>query len=83
MEQALDNIAAIVRAAGCDVTDVGRLTRFVTDKTEYLAYKCEVGKAYQRVFGKHFPAMPLVVVNNLIEDESLVEIEANAYIAQD
>ena len=82
MEQALDNIAAIVRAAGCDVTDVGRLTRFVTDKTEYLAYKCEVGKAYQRVFRKLFPAMLRVIVNDLIEDEALVEIEATAYIAQ-
>ena len=83
MEQAFDNIAAIVRAAGCDVTDVGRLTWFVTDKTEYLAYKCEVGKAYQRVLGKPFPAMSLVIVNDLIEDEALVEFETTAYIAQD
>ena len=83
MEQAFDNIAAIVRAAGYDVTDVGRLTRFVTDKTEYLAYKCEVGKAYQRVLGKSFPAMSLVIVNDLIEDEALVEFETTAYIAQD
>ena len=83
MEQVLDNIAPIVRAAGGDVTDVGRLTWFVTDKAEYFAYKREVGKAYQYVFGKHFSAMSLVVVNNLVEDEALVEIEANAYIAQD
>ena len=83
MEQALDNIAAIVRAAGCDVTDFGRLTRFVTDKTEYLAYKCEVGKADQRVLGTPFPAMSLVIVNDLIEDEALVEFETIAYIAQD
>ena len=83
MEQALDNIAAIVRAAGCDVADVGRLTRFVTDKTEYRAYKCEVGKAYQCVLGKPFPAMSLVIVNDLIEDEALVEFETTAYIAQD
>jgi enamine deaminase RidA (YjgF/YER057c/UK114 family) len=82
MEQALDNIAAIVRAAGGDVTDVGRLTWFVTDKAEYLAHQREVGKAYQRVFGKHFPAMSLVTVNDLVEDEALVEIEATAYIAQ-
>ena len=68
---------------GGDVTDVGRLTWFVTDKAVSLAYKREFGKAYQCVFGKHFPAMSLVVVNNLIEDEALVEIEANAYIAQD
>ena len=83
MEQAFDNIAAIVRAAGCDVTDVGRLTWFVTDKTEYLAYKREVGKAYQRVLGKPVPAMSLVIVNDLIEDEALVEFETTAYIAQD
>jgi enamine deaminase RidA (YjgF/YER057c/UK114 family) len=83
MEQAFDNIAAIVRAAGCDVTNVGRLTWFVTDKTEYLAYKREVGKAYQRVLGKPVPAMSLVIVNDLIEDEALVEFETIAYIAQD
>jgi enamine deaminase RidA (YjgF/YER057c/UK114 family) len=83
MEQAFDNIAAIVRAAGCDVTNVGRLTWFVTDKTEYLAYKREVGKAYQRVLGKPVPAMSLVIVNDLIEDEALVEFETTAYIAQD
>ena len=78
MEPVLDNIAAIVRAVGGDVTDVGRLTWFVTEKAEYFAYKREVGKAYQCLFGKHFPAMSLVVVNNLIEDEALVEIEATA-----
>jgi len=64
------------------VTDVRGLIWFVTDKTEYLAYKREVGKAYQPVFGKHFPAMLLVITNDLIEDEAQVEIEANAYIAQ-
>ena len=80
MEQALSNIAEIVRAAGGDVTDVGRLTWFVKDKAEYLAHQREVGKAYQRVFGKHFPAMSMLVVSDLIEDAALVEIEATAYI---
>jgi len=83
MEQALANIAEIVRAAGGDVTDVGRLTWFVKDKAEYLAHQREVGKAYQRVFGKHFPAMSLIIINDLIEDEALIEIEATAYIGPD
>jgi len=34
------------------------------------------------VFRKLFPAMLRVIVNDLIEDEALVEIEATAYIAQ-
>lgn len=80
MEQALRNIAEIVRAAGGDVTDIGRLTWFVTDKAEYLAKQREVGQAYQRVFGKHFPAMSMLVVQALVEDAALVEIEATAFI---
>jgi len=64
------------------VTGVGELMWIVTDKTERLAYKREVGKVYQLVFSKHFPAMLLVIVNDRIEDEALVEIEATAFIAQ-
>lgn len=83
MEQALLNIAEIVRAAGGDVENIGRLTWFVKDKAEYLAKQREVGQAYRRVFGKHFPAMSMLVVKDLIEDEALIEIEATAFIAQD
>ena len=82
MEQALSNIAEIVRAAGGEVEDIGRLTWFVKDKAEYLARQREVGKAYQRVLGKHFPAMSMLIVNDLIEDEAIIEIEATAYINQ-
>jgi enamine deaminase RidA (YjgF/YER057c/UK114 family) len=78
MEQALANIAAIVRTAGGDVAHIVRLTWFVTDKKEYVARQREVGEAYRRVMGRHFPAMTMVVVAGLIEDEALVEIEAVA-----
>ena len=81
MEQALQNIAEIVRAAGGEVTDVGRLTWYVKEKAEYVERQREVGQAYRRVFGKHFPAMSMLVIKDLIEDEALVEIEATAYIA--
>lgn len=81
MEQALSNIAEIVRAAGGEVTDIGRLTWYVKDKDEYLAQQREVGQAYRRVFGKHFPAMSMLVIKDLIEDDALIEIEATAYIA--
>ena len=78
MEQALRNIAAIVHAAGGGVEHIVRLTWYVTDKREYLARSREVGEAYRRVMGRHFPAMTMVVVAGLIEDEALVEIEAVA-----
>ena len=82
MEQALGNIREIVETAGGTVADVGRLTWFVTDKAEYLAHQREIGEAYRRIFGKHFPAMSMLVVKELIEDQALVEIEATAFIAQ-
>ncbi len=80
MEQALTNIAEIVRAAGGEVSDIGRLTWFIKDKSEYMAKQREVLQAYRRVFGKHFPAMSMLIVKDLVENEALVEIEPTAYI---
>ena len=82
MEQALRNILAILEAAGGTAEDLTRLTWYVTDKQEYLARQREVGQAYRRVLGRHFPAMTMVVVAGLVEDEALVEIEATAVIGR-
>ena len=80
MEQCLKNIADVVRAAGGEVTDIGRLTWFVKDKADYVANQRAIGEAYRRVMGKHFPAMSMLVIKDLIEDEALIEIEATAFI---
>ena len=49
-------------------------------KQEYLARLKEVGTAYREVLGKHFPAMTMVQVAGLVEDQAKVEIEATAVI---
>ncbi|MGI9369016.1 MAG: RidA family protein [Ruegeria sp.] len=77
-EQALRNIADIVHAAGGSSANITRLTWYVTDKREYLARQRDVGEVYRKVMGRHFPAMTMVVVAGLVEDEALVEIEATA-----
>jgi len=82
MEQALKNIRAVVEKAGGTVEDIVRLTWYVTDKKEYLARQREVGEAYRKVLGRHFPAMTMVVVLALVEDEALVEVEATAVLAR-
>lgn len=81
MRQALENIRDVVETAGGTVQDITRLTWFVTDKSEYVARQREVGEVYRAVFGKHFPAMSMLVVAGLIEDEALVEIEATAHLS--
>ncbi|NNE51684.1 MAG: RidA family protein [Sulfitobacter sp.] len=80
MEQALRNIVAIVEEAGGAVENIVRLTWYVTDKKEYLARQREVGEVYRKVLGRHFPAMTMVVVAGLVEDDALVEIEATAVL---
>ena len=80
MEQALANVADVVRAAGGDVGDIGRMTWFVKDKRDYLNRQREVGQAYRRVMGKHFPAMSMIVISDLVEDKAVIEIEATAFV---
>lgn len=80
MEQALKNIVAVLDAAGGKIEDLVRLTWYVVDKKEYLARQAEVGAVYRKVLGRHFPAMTMVVVAGLVEDEALLEIEATAVL---
>jgi enamine deaminase RidA (YjgF/YER057c/UK114 family) len=79
-EQALRNIVTILAEAGANPEHVVRLTWYVVDKKEYLAAGRELGAAYRRVFGKHYPAMSAVQVVALIEDRARVEIEATAVV---
>lgn len=76
--RALANVVAVVRAAGGEPEHVCRLTIYVTDKHLYLDALKDVGKAYREALGRHFPAMALVQVADLLEEGALVEIEATA-----
>ena len=82
MEQTLKNIVSVVTSAGGRIEDITRLTWYVVDKREYLARQREVGEAYRKAMGRHFPAMTMVVVAGLIEDDALIEIEATAILTK-
>ncbi|MXV94406.1 MAG: RidA family protein [Gemmatimonadetes bacterium] len=79
---ALANVARVVKAAGGAGADVGRLTIYVTDMEAYRRSLREIGAGYRAVFGKHFPAMALVAVTDLVDSRAVVEIEATAVIPQ-
>jgi enamine deaminase RidA (YjgF/YER057c/UK114 family) len=80
--QALANVVAVVRAAGGAPEHLGQLTLYVTDKQEYLAASEAVGRAYQEIMGRFYPAMALVEVKSLLEPAAKVEIQALAAIPQ-
>ena len=79
-EQALANVVTIVRAAGGTAEDLIALTIYVIDKAEYVARLPEVGAAYRRVVGKHYPTMALLQVSGLLEPGAKVEIQGLAVI---
>ena len=79
-EQALRNIVAVLAEAGGRPEHVVRLTWFIVDRAEYLSAGKTVGEAYRRVFGKHYPAMSVVQVVALMEEQAKVEIEATAVV---
>lgn len=78
LRRALENVLSVVRAAGGEPGSIVRLTIYVVDKREYLARLEEAGNAYRAVLGRHFPAMSLVQVADLLEDGAKVEVEATA-----
>ena len=81
-KQAMENVMAVVTTAGGEATDICRLTIYVTDKQAYIAGIKDVGRAYRDAMGKHFPAMALVQVADLLEEGAMVEIEATAVIQE-
>jgi enamine deaminase RidA (YjgF/YER057c/UK114 family) len=80
----LDNVLAVVRAANGKPEDITAMTVFVTDIPAYRTVAVnDLGAIWRERFGKHYPAMALVGVTELVEPRALVEIEAIAYIARD
>lgn len=79
-DRALANVIAVITEAGGKPEQIGRLVIYVTDKNEYKTRLKEIGERYRARLGKHFPAMVLVEVNGLLEDEAKIEIEAVAVL---
>jgi enamine deaminase RidA (YjgF/YER057c/UK114 family) len=79
-EQALRNIAGVLAAAGARPEQLVRLIWYMTDLAEYNTKLREIGEAYRRVLGRHFPAMAAVGVTRLVDPRAVVEIEATAVL---
>jgi enamine deaminase RidA (YjgF/YER057c/UK114 family) len=79
-DQALRNVLTVVGEAGGNAEQIVRLVIYVVDKNEYVNRKREIGERYRAQMGKHYPAMVLVEVQSLLEEEAKVEIEGTAIL---
>jgi enamine deaminase RidA (YjgF/YER057c/UK114 family) len=78
--QAMDNVIAVVRAAGGGTEQIAKLLVFVTDLEAYRGATRAIGEGWRERMGKHYPAMSLVKVAGLLEPGALVEIEGVAML---
>ncbi|MEO7055307.1 MAG: RidA family protein [Caldimonas sp.] len=79
---ALQNIVAVLGAAGAGPEHITRMTWYVTSKREYLAAGRAVGAAFREIIGGFDIAMTAVEVTALMEDRAKVEIEVTAVIPE-
>jgi enamine deaminase RidA (YjgF/YER057c/UK114 family) len=74
----LEKIESALTQAGASMRDVVRTRIFVTD----MAHADAVGRAHGEKFGDIRPAATMVQVVKLIDEQLLVEIEADAVIQE-
>ena len=77
-EVAAGNVVKALEAAGAHPQDLVSMQIFVTDVTEYQRLSKEIGEAYRRHFGRHYPAMALLEVSRLVDPKAKVELMAIA-----
>ena len=79
-EQALRNVLQVLAAAGGRPNHICRITAFCTDKFAYLGSRRELGRIWRRLMGRHYPAMTLTFVADLLDHSAKIELEATAVI---
>jgi len=82
VRQALQNIVEVLREAEARPEHIARMTWYVLDKKEYMAAAKEIGIAYREIIGRHYPAMTVVEVSGLLEQDARLEIEVTAVVPE-
>ena len=80
--QVCENLKALLLVRGGQLNDIVKLNIYVLSKAEYKAQSREIGRVYREYFGKHFPAMTLVEVKGLYDEDQgcAIEIEGIAIL---
>ena len=79
-EQALKNVLEVLAQAGGKAEHICRITAFCCDKPAYLAARPQLGRIWRELMGKHFPAMSMIFVSDLLDNPGKIELEATAVV---
>ncbi|MFD0006060.1 RidA family protein [Streptomyces sp. NPDC127178] len=79
-ERALTNLLAALAAAGGNPADLARVTVYATDVAAYRAQVAELGRIWRQLAGRDYPAMAVVEVVRLWDEEAMVELDGFAVL---
>ena len=79
-ERALRNVLAVLAEAGGKPEHLCRMTAFCCDKPAYLAARPQLGRIWKNLVGRHYPAMSMIFVADLLDSPGKIELEATAVI---
>ncbi len=74
---ALGNIASTLGQMGASLADVVRTRVYVTDISDLPS----IARAHREAFGEHPPASTLLEIGALARPDALIEIDADAFVA--
>ncbi len=79
---AAGNVVKALASAGARPEHLVSMQIFTTDLAEYRASLQELGTAYRRHFGRHYPAIALLEVKGLFDPEARVELQCVAVVPE-
>jgi enamine deaminase RidA (YjgF/YER057c/UK114 family) len=82
-EQALGNVLAVLAEAGGRAEHICRITAYCCDKPAYLSARPQLGRIWRSLMGRHYPAMSMIFVSDLLDSPGKIELEATAVIPQE
>ncbi|MFF2407011.1 RidA family protein [Streptomyces sp. NPDC058092] len=77
---ALTNLLTALRAAGGAPADLARVTVYATDVADYRTHAVELGRIWRQLAGRDYPAMAVIGVARLWDEQALVEIDGVAVL---
>ncbi|MFE4309675.1 RidA family protein [Streptomyces sp. NPDC056891] len=77
---ALANLLTALRHAGGTPADLARVTVYTTDVDDYRAHAPELGRIWRRLAGRDYPAMAVIGVVRLWDEQARVELDGFAVL---
>ncbi|MYW64044.1 RidA family protein [Streptomyces sp. SID8379] len=78
--RALTNLLTALRHAGGTPADLARVTVYATDIADYRAHARELGRIWRELAGRDYPAMAVIGVTRLWDEQALVELDGTAVL---